>query len=105
MTVLGTAERSATQLSLRLSWRPSAHGSVHHYDVYRRNPDGTRTYLGGTPNDVYFVPRLDRVGGETATTIEVEAVSTEYGRSPAARTRVVWPRGGGGPQGGASGPN
>jgi Endo-beta-N-acetylglucosaminidase D len=105
VTVLGTAERSATQLSLRLSWRPSAHGSVHHYDVYRRNPDGTRTYLGGTPNDVYFVPRLDRVGGETATTIEVEAVSTEYGRSPAARTRVVWPRGGGGPQGGASGPN
>jgi len=92
VTVLGTAEASATQMSLRLSWRPSAHGSVHHYEVYRRNPDGTRTYLGGTPNDAYFVPRLDRIGGETATTIEVAAVSAEYGRSPAAVTRVVWSR-------------
>ncbi len=89
-TVLGTSDVTATRKTLRLSWRPSAHGSVHHYDVYRRNPDGTRTHLGATPNTVYFVPRLDRAGSETFTTIEVEAVSTEYGRSAAARTRVHW---------------
>ncbi|GAA4564154.1 endo-beta-N-acetylglucosaminidase [Planotetraspora kaengkrachanensis] len=89
-TVLGTTDVTATRKSLRLSWKPSAHGSVHHYDVYRRNADGTRTYLGATPNTVYFVPRLDRAGAETSTTIEVEAVSTEYGRSHAARTTVAW---------------
>jgi mannosyl-glycoprotein endo-beta-N-acetylglucosaminidase len=54
--------------------------------VYRRNSDGTRTYLGATPNDAYFVPQLDRAGTESTTAIEVEAVSAEYGRSAAATT-------------------
>ncbi|MEU5867637.1 discoidin domain-containing protein [Nonomuraea sp. NPDC047529] len=88
VSVLGVTDVSAGRKSLRLSW--SGSGQAHHYDVYRRNPDGTRTYLGGTPNDAYFVPQLDRVGTETSTTIDVEAVSPEYGRSPAASTTVTW---------------
>ncbi|MFI9597139.1 discoidin domain-containing protein [Nonomuraea sp. NPDC052265] len=92
VTVLGATDVSAGRKSLRLSWTGS--GQVHHYDVYRRDPDGTRTHLGATPNDAYFVPQLDRVGTETSTTIDVEAVSPEYGRSPAASTTVTW---GGGP--------
>nr|WP_082534636.1 discoidin domain-containing protein [Nonomuraea pusilla] len=88
LTVLGAADVSATSKSLRLSWTGS--GQVHHYDVYRRNPDGSRTYLGATPNDAYFVPRLDRVGAETSTTVEVEAVGAEYGRSAPATTTVTW---------------
>lgn len=90
LTVLGSTDVSATRKTLRLDWTPSASGSVHHYDVFRRNPDGRRTHLGATPNDVYFVPQLDRVGAETSTVIEVEAVSTEYGRSTAATTTVTW---------------
>lgn len=97
LTVLGVTDVSDTRKSLRLAWtepgRRVHHHSdrrVHHYDVYRRNPDGTRTYLGATPNDAYFVPRLDRVGAEAATTIEVEAVSTEYGRSSATTATVSW---------------
>ncbi|MGW5424686.1 endo-beta-N-acetylglucosaminidase [Streptomyces sp. NPDC003943] len=89
-TVLGTADSGATSKSLRLAWTASATGAVHHYEVYRRNPDGSRTFLGATPNDSYFVPRLDRVGTETTTTLDVEAVSTEFGRSPAASTTVTW---------------
>lgn len=89
VTVLGATDTGVRQ-TLRLSWRPSPHGSVHHYAVFRRNPDGTRTFLGATPNTVYFVPRLERVGAETATTIEVEAVSAEFGRSAAAKTQVTW---------------
>ncbi|WP_354643798.1 endo-beta-N-acetylglucosaminidase [Kitasatospora camelliae] len=94
LTVLGASEVSATRRSLRLAWTASASGAVHHYEVYRRNPDGGRTLLGATPNDAYFVAGLDRVGAETETTLEVEAVSTEYGRSAAATTRVTWPGGG-----------
>lgn len=88
VTVLGSTDVSATQKSLRLSW--TSGGAAHHYEVYRRNPDNSRTYLGATPNDAYFVPQLDRVGTEAATTIEVEAVSAEYGRSAAATTSVTW---------------
>ncbi|TDC10350.1 glycoside hydrolase [Nonomuraea longispora] len=89
LTVLGVTDVSDDRKSLRLAWTGSR-GKVHHYDVYRRDPGGGRTYLGATPNDAYFVPRLDRAGAETSTTIEVEAVSTEYGRSPAATVAVPW---------------
>ncbi|NRQ40335.1 glycoside hydrolase [Nonomuraea sp. NN258] len=96
VSVLGATDVSPSRKSLRLSWTAAAgSGQVHHYDVYRRNPDGTRTYLGGTPNDAYFVPQLDRAGTETTTTIDVEAVSAEFGRSPAASTTVTWSGSGG----------
>ncbi|MEU4718510.1 discoidin domain-containing protein [Nonomuraea dietziae] len=88
LTVLGATDVSATRKSLRLAWTGA--GQAHHYDVYRRNPDGTRAYLGATPNDAYFVPRLDRVGTETTTTIEVEAVGAEYGRSAPATATISW---------------
>ncbi|WP_309054547.1 discoidin domain-containing protein [Streptomyces sp.] len=90
VTVLGSADVSAGRKSLRLAWTPSATGSVRHYEVYRRDADGGRTFLGATPNDAYFVSRLDREGTESTTTLEVEAVSAEYGRSPAATATVPW---------------
>ncbi|MFI9554699.1 endo-beta-N-acetylglucosaminidase [Nonomuraea endophytica] len=88
LTVLGATDVSATRKSLRLSWTGS--GRPHHYDLYRRNADGTRTYLGATPGDAYFVPQLDRAGSEASTTLDVEAVSAEYGRSGPASTTVSW---------------
>ncbi|GAA4090416.1 endo-beta-N-acetylglucosaminidase [Nonomuraea soli] len=88
LTVLGSTDVSATSKSLRMGW--SAGGAARHHELYRRNPDGTRTFLGATPNDAFFVPRLDRVGTETSTVIEVEAVSAEFGRSSAATATVTW---------------
>jgi len=89
LSVLGVTDVSSTRKTLRLAWN-AASGPVHHYDVFRRNVDGTRTYLGGTTNDAYFVPRLDRVGTESTTTIEVQAVGAEGGRSAAVSTEVDW---------------
>ncbi|MDR8408980.1 glycoside hydrolase [Nonomuraea sp. 3-1Str] len=88
LTVLGVTDVSPTRKALRLSWTGA--GRPHHYDVYRRDPDGSRTYLGATPNDAYFVPALDRAGAETTTTIEVEAVGAEYGRSTPATAAITW---------------
>ncbi|WP_416874741.1 endo-beta-N-acetylglucosaminidase [Kitasatospora sp. SC0581] len=91
LTVLGASDVTAgSSQSLRLSWTAAPGGNVHHYEVYRRNADGSRSFLGATPNDAYFVGRLDRAGGENATTLDVEAVSTTYGRSTAASTTVGW---------------
>ncbi|MEU8516014.1 discoidin domain-containing protein [Kitasatospora sp. NPDC048722] len=91
LTVLGASDVvvGASQ-SLRLSWTAAPGGNVHHYEVYRRNADGTRTFLGATPNDAYFVGKLDRSGSEDGTVLDVEAVSTTYGRSTAASTTVAW---------------
>jgi hypothetical protein len=58
--------------------------------VYRRNPGNDRTYLGGTSNDAYFVPQLDRVGSETSTVIDVETVSPTFDRSAPASVTVAW---------------
>ncbi|MEU9074641.1 discoidin domain-containing protein [Kitasatospora sp. NPDC048538] len=91
LTVLGASDVTAgSSQSLRLSWTAAPGGDVHHYEVYRRNADGSRTFLGATPNDAYFVGRLDRAGTEDTTTLDVEAVSTTYGRSTAASTTVGW---------------
>ncbi|MER8185130.1 discoidin domain-containing protein [Kitasatospora sp. NPDC094015] len=90
LTVLGSTDVSATRRSLRLAWTAPTGGAVHHYEVYRRNPDGTRTFLGATPDDAYFVPQLDRVGAESTATLDVETVSTEYGRSAPVSTTVTW---------------
>ncbi|MFD4531616.1 discoidin domain-containing protein [Kitasatospora sp. NPDC058397] len=91
LTVLGASDVTAgSSQSLRLSWTAAPGGDVHHYEVYRRNADGSRTFLGATPNDAYYVGQLDRAGTEDATTLDVEAVSTTYGRSTAASTTVGW---------------
>ncbi|GAA2511773.1 endo-beta-N-acetylglucosaminidase [Winogradskya humida] len=89
VSVLGVTDVSSTRKTLRLTWN-AASGPVHHYDVFHRDADGTRTYLGGTTNNAYFVPRLDRTGTEAASTIEVEAVGAEGGRSAAVSTEVEW---------------
>ncbi|SDT56870.1 endo-beta-N-acetylglucosaminidase [Actinoplanes derwentensis] len=89
LTVLGETDVSTTRKTARLAWT-AADGPVHHYDVFRRNPDGTRTHLGGTTGDAYFVPRLDRVGAENTTAVEVEAVSPEGGRSTPVTTDLTW---------------
>ncbi len=75
--------------TLRLRWDHSA-DEVYAYYVYRRNPDDTLTFLGGTANNAYFVAELDRVGTETETTVEVEAVGLEGGRSAHAVTSFAW---------------
>ncbi|MFD8705304.1 discoidin domain-containing protein [Kitasatospora sp. NPDC059648] len=91
VTVLGASDVTAgASQSLRLSWTAAPGGNVHHYEVYRRNADGSRTFLGATPNDAYFLGRLDRAGGEAGTTLDVEAVSTTYGHSDVASTVVGW---------------
>lgn len=57
------AETDPTHASLRLKWTHSP-GPVYYYNVYRQNPNSTSTYLGGTPNNAYFVPEVVRVGAE-----------------------------------------
>jgi PKD repeat protein len=79
----------ARNASLRLRWTHSP-DPVAFYSVHRVNPDSMRTYLGGTPNNAYFVANLARIGAETTTTIEIHAVGTELGESAVATTSFFW---------------
>jgi len=76
-------------VNLRLKWSHTA-DSLYYYNVYRRNPDNTLSYLGGTPNNAYFVPSLERIDSESTTVIEVEAVALDFGHSSHATTVFDW---------------
>ena len=75
--------------TIRLKWNHSP-DSVYTYFVFRQNADSTRTFLGGTPNNAYFVPSVIREGEETSTIIEVVAVSPEFIYSTADTVSIDW---------------
>jgi endo-beta-N-acetylglucosaminidase D len=85
----GKTETDATHAALRLKWEHSL-DPVYYYNVYRRNPNALSTYLGGTPNNAYFVPSVARVGSEASTTIEIEAVGLDFRHSRRATTTFTW---------------
>ena len=89
LSVDSKIEIDANHATLRLSWTHSS-DTIRYYNVYRRNPDGSLTYLGGTPNNAYFVAEVDRAGSETATTIEVEAVGPTFNQSTHATASFDW---------------
>ena len=75
--------------SLRLNWTPSP-SDGEYYNIYRRNPDGGLTYMGGTTLTAHFVASCERGGEETKTTVLVEAVSREFGYSDQATAEFTW---------------
>lgn len=78
-----------TRATLRLKWKHSP-DSIYIYNVYRRNPDNSLTYLGSTPNNAYFVAEVKRLGSELETIIEVEAVGPAFGHSTHATAQFQW---------------
>jgi mannosyl-glycoprotein endo-beta-N-acetylglucosaminidase len=75
--------------TLRLGWEHSS-DPIASYNVFRQNPDGSSTYLGGTPNNAYFVAEIQRVDSEAQTTIEVRAVEPSFTYSTPATTSFDW---------------
>ena len=86
-----TVERRTDEtgfVTLRLRWDHSP-SNVTYYNVYRRNPDLSLTYLGGTPNDAYFVPQVPPAPGDSLVTIAVEAVGPDFAPSTHATTTFL----------------
>ncbi|HYG23901.1 MAG TPA: autotransporter-associated beta strand repeat-containing protein [Verrucomicrobiae bacterium] len=71
-----------TNYALRLKW-DHAIDPVYYYNIYRRNPDNSRSWLWATPNNVVYLPALTRRNNEAVTAIEVETVGRDFGVSTA----------------------
>jgi endo-beta-N-acetylglucosaminidase D len=82
-TGLQVAQIGTDGTSARLTWT-RAPGAIRHYRVYQLTP--TRTFLGGTANDAYFVPSIIRNPGQPVT-LEVQSVSESF--APSATTAQV----------------
>ncbi|MBT8391607.1 MAG: T9SS type A sorting domain-containing protein [Ignavibacteria bacterium] len=76
-------------VTLRLRWDHST-DEAYYYNVYRRNPDNSLTYLGGSPNNAYFVPSVKYEQGDSAVAILVQTVGIEFGHSDFAETFFEW---------------
>ncbi|MFF2197070.1 endo-beta-N-acetylglucosaminidase [Streptomyces sp. NPDC058157] len=88
LSVDASARRGA-EAELRLSWG-RAPGPVRHYELYRRLPDGTRRFLGGTCGTALYLPRLARAGREREAVLELRAVDETYAVSAPAPARFRW---------------
>ncbi len=61
----------------RVRWTHSP-GARYGYNIYKRNPNNSRTWLGSTPNNVFFVPEIARVGLENSASLEIDTISPEF---------------------------
>jgi len=75
--------------NLRLTWSNST-DAVYYYNVYRRNPNNSLSWLWATPNNGVFISQLARSNNEAFTPIEVEAVGMDYGVSAHATYNFQW---------------
>lgn len=76
--------------TLRLYWDHSP-DDIRAYNVYLRHSDTTRIFLGGTPNNAYFIQEISRTGSEDSVVIEVEAVGPGFTHSSASSAEFSWP--------------
>jgi len=63
---------------------------VWYYDVMRVHTDGTRSFVGRTPNSIYHAPTLTREGDEATTTFELIAVAADGTPSDAQTAVLTW---------------
>lgn len=74
----------------RLTWtRTSSEAAL--FEIYRVKPDGSREFLGATPNDAYYVPEIDRIGKESESVLEIVGVDSEYRPSAPVTVALQWP--------------
>ncbi|WP_193433354.1 endo-beta-N-acetylglucosaminidase [Virgibacillus necropolis] len=89
-TWLEMAYKEGLYADLSVKWDP-VDDTIQHYELYRRHANGEKEFLGATPNNVYHISDLRRDGKETATTLEIVAVSKDYVKSEAVEVTFEWP--------------
>lgn len=72
-----TKMRENSYLTARLSW-DKAKGDVQQYEIYRVKCDGSREFVGASPNNAYFVQEISRDGKEKNYKFAVRAVNKYF---------------------------
>ncbi|MEW9502199.1 endo-beta-N-acetylglucosaminidase [Jeotgalibacillus marinus] len=75
---------------LGFSWTADDEG-FKYYEIYRVMPDGSKQWIGATPNTAYYISELIRVGEETTTTLELVTVNEHNQRSTGTTFTFEWP--------------
>lgn len=84
-------EEDDTLAGIKLTWEANNVDDISHYEIYRINDDKSKSFLGATPSNNFFINALQRDEVSDITNIEVVAVNTASERGKAATTSVEWP--------------
>lgn len=84
-------EEDDTLAGIKLTWEANNVDDISHYEIYRINDDKSKSFLGATPSNNFFINALQRDEVSDITNIEVVAVNTASERGKAATTNVEWP--------------
>lgn len=84
-------EEENMYVGVRLSFEPSNTEDLSHYEIYKINEDDTRSFLGATPNNKYFINALERDENSNTTTFEVVAVNKDMSVGKASTVKMDWP--------------
>ncbi|WP_336773541.1 endo-beta-N-acetylglucosaminidase [Paenibacillus sp. MMO-58] len=74
----------------RLTWTKTDPAAAL-YEIYRLKPDGTREFLGATPNDAYYVSKINRIGKEMQTTLQIVGIDRDFRHGAPATVTLNWP--------------
>ena len=85
-------EEESNFAGVRLIWEESRSSNLSHYEIFRVNKDKTRTFLGATPANNFYINGLERQKEETKTDFEVVPVSIKGKEGKASNSVTMeWP--------------
>ncbi|WP_297517322.1 discoidin domain-containing protein [uncultured Clostridium sp.] len=84
-------EEDDTLAGVKLSWESANIENISHYEIYRVNSDKTKSLLGATPSNDFFINSLQRDEVDDITNLEIVAVNTNLERGESASANFEWP--------------
>ncbi|MGL4453407.1 MAG: endo-beta-N-acetylglucosaminidase [Sarcina sp.] len=84
-------EEDDTLAGIRLTWDSANTENLSHYEILRVNSDGTKSLLGATPSETFFINSLIRDEVDDITKLEIVAVNTNLERGKSAQGSFEWP--------------
>ncbi|MGL5634464.1 MAG: endo-beta-N-acetylglucosaminidase [Sarcina sp.] len=84
-------EEDDTIAGVRLSFEGSDSKDLSHYEIFRVNSDGTKSFLGATPSNEYFINALQRDEVDDITKLEIVAINSRGEKGKSATTEFEWP--------------
>lgn len=77
---------------LRVIWDAPESDDVHHYNIYLIRSTGTRTLVGQTRNEGFYIPKFERVSpDEKSVDVEVAVVTKDLKEGTQEKLTVMYP--------------
>ncbi|MGL5244488.1 MAG: endo-beta-N-acetylglucosaminidase, partial [Sarcina sp.] len=76
---------------VRLSWNEGEKENLSHYEIYKVNEDKSKSFLGATPNNRFFINALARDNKLNSTEFEIVAVNKNREVGKSSTTKMEWP--------------